>query len=415
MATGTRYKVRHLEAVISEELPYSKAILLIGARQVGKTTLLKKLFPSIPVVTFDPVIDIMQARSNPDLFLDSLPTPVILDEVQYAPEIFAPLKRRLDALSENGKYLLTGSQNPMLLKQVSESMAGRVRIFTLESYSMAERSRQMEMLPWFARFLDCGGDWRKTDVATNNHESESLMETLWRGSLPDAVQLPLKMVGRYISSYVQTYLERDVRISGGAVDVDKFAVFLGLCAALSAQEINKAQIGREIGIAPATAEKWLAVLKATFQWHELRPWQGNVVKRLSGKSKGIMADTGIMAHLLRLSSPEALLSSPQRGAIFESFVANEIRKQMFNVPSVVEQYHWRTVGGAEVDNVLAVDGRLHPFEVKCKDHLDAYDLRGIRAFRQTYGNLAASGAIVYAGHDTYWLDECTLAIPWNAV
>ena len=409
------YKPRHIEEEIVEGIAYSKAILLIGARQTGKTTLLKHLFPGMRVVTFDPVIDIMRARSNPDLFLDSISTPVILDEVQYAPELFPALKRRLDLSDEKGRYLLTGSQNPMLLRQVSESMAGRVLVYTLDSYSVAERTGGAVRLPWLARFLEKGGDWRKADVSAPENRGVSLVETLWRGSLPDAVQLPLKMVGRYKSSYVRTYLERDVRISGGMLDIGKFSTFLGLCAALSAQEINKSQIGREIGISPMTAEKWLAVLTATFQWHELRPWQGNAVKRLSGKVKGVMSDTGVMAHLLSLSSPAALLASPHLGAMFETFVANEIRKQLFRVADVAGHYHWRTAGGAEVDNVVEIDGHLHPFEVKCKDHLEPYDLRGVRAFRETYGDKAAAGAIVYAGRETYRLDDQTLAIPWDSV
>lgn len=409
------YKTRHLEEEIRTGIAYSKAILLVGARQTGKTTLLKHLFPKMRIVTFDPLLDVMQARSNPDLFLDSISTPIILDEVQYAPELFPALKRRLDSSDEKGRYLLTGSQNPMLLKQVSESMAGRVLIYTLESYSVPERTGNATRLPWLARFLENGCDWRKAGVSEPDGAGESLMEALWRGSLPDAVQLPLKMVGRYKASYIQTYLERDVRISGGAVDVGKFVLFLGLCAALSAQEVNKAQIGREIGISPATAEKWLAVLKATFQWHELPPWQGNAIKRLSGKAKGVLSDTGVMTHLLRLSSPDAILTSPLRGAMFETFVANEIRKQLFQVSETAGQYHWRTGGGAEVDNVVEMNGLLHPIEVKCKDHLDPYDLRGIRAFRETYGEKVASGAIVYAGHETYNLDDQTLAIPWNAV
>ena len=196
-------------------------------------------------------------------------------------------------------------------------------------------------------------------------------------------------------------------------DVDKFARFISLCAALSGQVVNRAQLGREIGIAPATAEKWLSILKATFQWHELPPLKGNAIKRICGKPKGLLSDTGIMAHLLRLSSPEAILSAPQRGAMFETFVGNEIRKALFPFAGTVGHYHWRTDAGAEVDNVLEIDGRLHPFEVKCKDSLNAYDMRGIRAFRETYGTSAATGAIIYAGGDAYKLDDSTWAIPWN--
>ena len=134
------YHNRHLESEIKESFSFYKAVLLVGARQVGKTTLLRHAFPDFKVVTFDPVQDVMQARSNPDLFLESVGFPVILDEVQYAPELFPALKRRMDERGATSQYVLTGSQNPMLLKQIAESMAGRVAIFELESYSVQERN-----------------------------------------------------------------------------------------------------------------------------------------------------------------------------------------------------------------------------------------------------------------------------------
>lgn len=408
------YHIRHIEQEIKDCFGFSKAILLVGARQVGKTTLLKHAFPDVRIVTFDPVQDIMRARSNPDLFLDSVKCPVILDEVQYAPEIFPALKRRIDERGASGQYLLTGSQNPMLLKEVAESMAGRVTVFELESYSVLERNSNGARLPWLARFLEGGCDWSRMEFGPSAEGREPLMEILWRGCLPGVVELPLRQVGRFLSSYIQTYLERDVRIAGHVENLEKFSRFLALCAALSGQVLNRAQLGREIGIAPATAEKWLSVLKTTFQWHELQPWRGNSIKRISGKPKGLLSDTGIAARLMRLSSPESILAYPQRGALFETFVGNEIRKSLFRFGGGVGHYHWRTDAGAEVDNVLEVDGKLHPFEVKCKDNLDKYDLRGIRAFRETYGDMASTGAIIYAGREAYKLDDQTWAVPWDA-
>ena len=409
------YFSRHIEAELQESFRNAKAILVVGARQVGKTTLLKHLFPKVKIVTFDPVLDIMEARANPDLFLDSVGSPVILDEVQYAPELFPALKRRIDTNPSNGQFLLSGSQNPLLLKQVSESLAGRILIFELESCSVAERFGLAGdgKLPWLTRFLENGGKWSGNLPQSLGLET-SLMETLWRGSLPDETAMSQKFVKRYEASYVQTYLERDVRIAGSISDIEAFSRFLALAAALSGQEINHSQFGREIGISPATAERWLGILKATFQWHEVPPWQGNTIKRIAGKPKGIFADTGIQTYLLRLSSPDSLLASPMRGAIFETFVSGEIRKQMFPFAGGAGHYHWRTNGGAEVDNVIEYGGKLHPFEVKCKDHLNAYDLRGVKALRETYGDMVGDGAIIYAGREVYRLDDRMLAIPWNA-
>ena len=410
------YLKRSLEDELKDGFALAKAVLLVGARQVGKTTLLKHLFPDVRIVTFDPVRDVMQARANPDLFLDGIGAPAILDEVQYAPELFPALKRRMDENPVRGQYILSCSQNPLLLRQVSESLAGRVAVFELESCSVGERAGTADGgdPPWLERFFENGGRWKGVEPRSA-FSRESLVETLWRGSHPEETTLPLRFVKRYADSYVRTYLERDARIAGNVSDLEGFSRFLALTAALSAQEINRSQFGREIGIAPATAERWLGILKATFQWRELPPWKGNAIKRISGRPKGFFADTGIQTHLLRVSSPEALLASPQRGAVFETFVAGEIRKQLYRFAGGVGHYHWRTNGGAEVDNVLERDGRLHPFEAKCKDHLDAYDLRGIRAFRETYGDAAGDGAVVYAGRDVYRLDDRTLAVPWCAL
>lgn len=409
------YVARHMEGELREAFGWAKAILLVGARQVGKTTLLRHEFPELRMVTFDPVRDTMGARENPDLFLDTLQGPAILDEAQYAPELFPALKRRMDEDGRTGQYVLSGSQNPLLLKQVAESLAGRVAVFEMEGYSMAERAgRGGAGMPWLARFLANGGRW-KGAVPEPGEGREGLMETLWRGGLPAVARMPERFARRYMSSYVRTYLERDARVAGNVGDLTAFGRFLGLCAALSGQEMNRSQFGREAGVSPATAEKWLGVLRATFQWRESPPWKGNAIKRVTGKSKGYFADTGLMAHLLGVSSPRALLASPQRGAVFETFAAGEIRKQLQGSGETAGLYHWRTNGGAEVDFVLERDGVLHPFEAKCSERLGAYDLRGIKAFRSTYGEAVGEGGVVYAGKDVYRLDERTLAIPWNAV
>lgn len=409
------YVRRHLEGELREAFGWAKAILLVGARQAGKTTLLRHVFPELRMVTFDPVTDTMGARANPELFLETLKGPTLLDEAQYAPELFSALKRRMDEEGTAGQYVLSGSQNPLLLKQIAESLAGRMVVYEMEGYSVAERTgRGGGGMPWLARFLANGGRWEGA-MPEPGGAKDGLMEVLWRGGLPEATRIPARFAKRYMSSYVRTYLERDARVAGNVSDLAAFGQFLGLCAALSGQEINRSQFGREAGVSPATAEKWLGVLRATFQWRESPPWKGDAIKRVTGKSKGYFADTGLMVHLLGVSSPAALLSSPQRGAVFETFAAAEIRKQLQGRGETAGMYHWRTNGGAEVDFVLERDGVLHPFEAKCTERLGPYDLRGIKAFRATYGDAAGEGGIIYAGRDVYRLDERTMAIPWDAV
>ncbi len=192
--------------------------------------------------------------------------------------------------------------------------------------------------------------------------------------------------------------------------------FLGLTAALTAQEINASQIGREIGISPQTASRWLDLLTNTYQWLELPPYHGNTIKRLSGKRKGYWRDTGIICYLQRISSPESLARNPLLGSIFETFVINFIYRQFAMLSMNPIAYHWRTHGGAEVDMVLERDGYLFPIEAKCKTNVTGSDIRGLKAFRETYGDERIKLAlVVYAGKTCYYIDDKTLAIPWNAV
>ena len=406
------YKTRFAQAMLVEYAKWFKAVLILGARQVGKTTLLRQTFPDLPLITFDPVQDIHGARQDPDLFLDSFPPPLILDEIQYAPELFAALKRRIDRLEQTGQYLLTGSQNPAALRQVAESMAGRVGILELDGFAMEEMAGAGDQAPWLKVWLESRGEAVPQRYGTFP-VSSGVFATLWRGGMPGLDGLPDHMVQPYLTSYLHTYVERDVRVVGDIREVGAFGHFVALCAALTAQEVNRAKFGRELGLAPATVQKWLGVLKATYQWHEVPAFSGNAVKRLAGKSKGYVADTGLACLLQRLTSVEALSASPLRGALFETWVVNGLRKQSATFSSPPSLYHWRTSGGAEADVVLDWNGVRYPVEIKCKTQLSGHDLRGIRAFRETYG-AEVPGLIIYAGDTCRKLDDITLAMPWNA-
>jgi uncharacterized protein len=198
-------------------------------------------------------------------------------------------------------------------------------------------------------------------------------------------------------------------------ELASFGRFLGLTGALTSQEVNASQFGRDIGVTPVTARKWLDLLVNTYQWLELFPYQGNTVKRLSGKRKGHLRDTGMACTLQRISSPDALAVSPMLGAMFETCAVNDVLRQFITLAVPPQAYHWRTGGGAEVDLVLERDGKLYPLEVKCKSHLTKHDTRGLRAFRETYPKARImTGLIIYAGRECYRVDENTVALPWNA-
>lgn len=408
-----RYLKRHIEQQILESAKHFKAILLLGARQVGKSTLLSHLFPEIKMIVFDPLQDLYNARKDPDFFLKSFPSPLILDEVQYVPQLLSSLKRKMDESDQKGQYFLTGSQNFSVLRSIAESMAGRVAIFHLENFTPLEILGKGSEEGWIPKYLEDPKSFYMSRKITPS-TFFPLVEFLYRGTFPGTFELPTKQIPRYFSSYLQTYIDRDVRTQEDIRQLAEFDRFLGISASLTAQEINSSQLGREIGISPPTARRWLELLKYTYQWFELLPYYGNTIKRIAGKKKGYFKDSGFACYLQKIESPESLAVNPKLGAIFETWVVNWIYQQFATMAVFPNCYHWRSAGGAEVDLILEKDGKLFPIEMKCKTNLTRSDLSGLSAFRKTYSKKdIQQGLIIYAGSEVYHLDETTLAIPWN--
>jgi hypothetical protein len=439
----TDYKTRQIESRLRAFAGHFKAVLVVGARQVGKSTLLAHVFPSVKSVTFDPNQDIYGARRDPDLFLDSFPPPpildeiqgnageaarksirklfhlgdsfpppLILDEIQYAPELLPALKRRMDTNPSYGQYFLSGSQQLALLRDVNESMAGRVGILHLDPMTPYEILGAGGEQPWIERHLKNPGGLSSI-VRGYLPPNGGISRQLWRGSMPGVIDMPDDLVTDYYRSYVETYVERDIRRQGEIKDLMEFGRFLGIAGAMSAQEINASQFGREIGVSPRTARHWLDMLAACYQWRELHAYSGNAVKRVSSKRKGYIVDSGLMCRLQRISSPDALTASPFLGAVFETFVASFLLSQTALMPMAPQAWHWRSVGGAEVDLIFELDGKLYPIEIKCKHALSGHDTRGLNSFRATYPDKAMPGVIVYAGPEAYRLSEHVVAVPWN--
>lgn len=408
------YRSRIYEKLILEAANLFKIIFLVGARQVGKSSLLAHLFPNTKIFVFDPVQDLYNARKNPDLFLGDFGKPLILDEIQFVPELLPALKRFADQSTAKGQYFLTGSQQLSILKSVAESLAGRVAIIPISIMTPHEMYDTFdESTNWFLRYLKNPDSFYKQQAAKINH-LPSRLEVIWRGGMPGTLGIPNDTLPLYFSSYIQTYVERDIRLLENIEELYIFGNFLSLLAALSAQEINFSQLGREIGISPKTAQRWLQLLIHTYQWTELPAFHTNSIKRLSSKPKGIIADTGIACYLQRISSPDALAASPMQGALFESFCFNMIKGFCGVLPTKPNFYHWRTLAGAEVDIIVELDGKLYPIEIKSATTISKMDIRGITAFKETYPHLKiAPGIVIYAGNECYRITEDIIAVPWD--
>jgi predicted AAA+ superfamily ATPase len=407
------YLKRHIEQKLKEYATFSKVVLVLGARQVGKSTLLKNVFPDLPTFTFDAYLDPYNVRTDPDMFLQQFKGPIILDEVQYVPELLSAIKRRVDTKPQPGQYFLTGSQNFAVLKNLSETMAGRVVLLTLRPMTLHERYGFSEQ-HWLPTLLE--NPSALPSLCPTIIPDLSLWQVLWQGGFPGLLVVPHKHIQGVLQSYLNTYAERDIRLLENVRDLSDFKRFMSLLAAMTAQEINESQLGRDIGISPTTARRWVSLFSASFQWIEIPPYYGNTIKRIAKKSKGYIADTGLASLLLKLSSPESVGSSPHFGALFESYVIQQITAVAASSSLEPNFYHWRTKGGAEVDLLLEMDNRIIPIEIKARTCVNRKDGRGIQAFRETYPHLnITSGVIIYAGERCYQIDPQTLALPYNAI
>ena len=387
-------------------------VAVLGARQVGKSTLVGEAFANrLKTVVFDPVEDVGQARQDPDFFLQNNPPPLFLDEVQYAPELLAALKRKVDRSPGNGQYILSSSQNLSVLKSISESLAGRVAILELLPMSFREWHRETQRPSFLEEWIASPG---KTP-AFEKYEAvvPPWFQTIWRGGYPGLLELPEDLIPTYRQSYLQTYIERDVRTAAGIGDLQQFGRFFSLLSAHSGQEINTAQLGRDLNIDRKTALAWKSIAMATYQWFEIPAFTRNAIKRVSGKHKGYLSDTGFICHQQRISSAEAIAGHPLQGALVESWTVMEILKTLRTWDVQPSTYHYRSHGGAEVDLLLELNGRLFPIEIKSKSHPNRWDSKGIRSLRQSFPQEnIATGLIVSAVEEPQWITEECLAIPW---
>ncbi|MBN2134829.1 MAG: ATP-binding protein [Acidobacteria bacterium] len=389
-------------------------VVVSGARQVGKSTFLANtLGMKMNTVVFDPVIDIENARMDPELFLSNRTPPVILDEIQYAPELVPAIKRRIDRDRSAGQYILTGSQQWGVMRTISESLAGRAVFLDLEGFNLAEITHEKRQDTWLDKWIGDPVDFLKT-FSGRCLTKTTLYEQLWRGFFPEAQFIPLDTIPDFHVAYQRTYIERDARQFADVSNWQLFGRFLRMTAALTAQEVNYSQIGRELGLTPQTARRWLDILKATFQWVELEPFSGNAIKKVSGKPKGYISDTGLACSVQAISSPMAIAGHPLWGALFETAAVAEVRKQCSFMSPRPRMYHWRTYGGAEVDIIIEYDGRFYPIEIKAKSNPSRGDTSGISAFRQQYPDIPVERGLVLAPIERpNRISEKDYAVPWD--
>lgn len=360
---------RDAEARLRRSARTRPVVVLTGARQTGKTSTLRRLFPGHGFVSLDLPTEAEQAEKEPEGFLRRHPAPTIIDEVQYAPGLFRHLKAAVDVhRSRCGQYLLTGSQKFTLMKGVSESLAGRADIVELETLSFAEI---------------------RGALPTTTPEAAMV-----RGGFPELqANLEIDFVA-YYNSYLATYLERDVRSLANVGSLRDFERFLRACALRSANLLNKADLARDLGIAPSTANQWLSILEASGQVALLEPWFSNRTKSIVKSPKIYLADTGLLCALLNIRSVEALRESPSAGAVWETFVFAQLRHRERRAGRAGSLFFWRD-RTREVDFVAEAGGKLELFEAKWTELPAAGDAANLAFVRGVAGkSRIAAGAVV---------------------
>lgn len=356
-----RYIARNLEKVVLEVTKEYPVVLVTGPRQVGKTTMLQKLMEGTDrnYVSLDDLNERNLAKTDPEMFLQLHKPPILIDEVQYAPELFVYIKIHVDKYHNAGDFWLTGSQVFKLMSGIQESLAGRVAVLSLTSLSQAEICGG-EMQP-FTLDIEKLSARRKERTAA---DTGVIFDWIFRGSMPAIVSEKNSNSQIFYSSYLTTYIERDVRELSDAIDSLKFLHFITAVAARCGQILNIAEIARDADINQKQAKNWLGVLETLGLIFYLHPYSNNMLKRLVKTPKLYFYDTGLVCYLTKWSSAETLQSGAMNGAILENYVVAEIRKTYLNCGKDPYMYYYRDKDAREIDIILEHDGVLNPIEIK---------------------------------------------------
>ncbi len=381
-----KYIHRAIEPLLKKAVKSFPAILLTGPRQSGKSTTLQTLFPDYKYVTFDDPIIRSQAEKDPTLFISDHPAPVILDEIQYAPHLLPNIKIEIDkSKSKKGGYVLTGSQVFSLMQGVSESLAGRIAIF--------------ELLPF------C---YKELPVYTKMDEDKAY-EDFIRGFYPSMItqKTPTEM---FYGSYIQTYLERDVRGMHSVGDLRTFQQFIEVLAANIGQILNLSKIGSLCGVSHTTARKWLSVLEASRIIYLLRPYARNLRKRIVKSPKIYFSDTGIVAHIFREKNPRALRNGIMGGAIFENAVIMDIIKTNYSEGSPYQFFYYRDNNQVEVDLIAVRGAEQIPIEVKLTKSPTDQMITSLRTIKKLFKSNIAY--LLNTREELITMSDNILAIHW---
>lgn len=397
------YIKREIEPTIDAMLKQGKVVLVTGARQVGKTTVLKQhLGNDFNYVSMENPRDYLLAKEDAVLFFESKTLPLIIDEVQRVPELFSPIKWVVDQSEEKGRIVLTGSQTYHLMKGVSESLAGRIRILEMPGLSLRELSgNSSSPHPYVPEVM----------VDSLNSPLTDVWDLIHRGSMPE-LQDPNIDWDLFYTDYVATYLERDVRELVNVKNEAKFYSFMVACAARTGQLLNASDIANTVDVDHKTVKAWLSVLQASNIVRVIEPFWPNIDKRLTKTPKIFFMDTGLVCHLTRWTTPDQLRNGAAAGHIFETFIVSEILKSFMNSgKSLHDVWFYRDTKKREIDLVIQDGHILHPVEIKVSATVRKDAVKNFACLENLPGYEVSFGHVICQTPEPYFITRTVQAVP----
>ena len=406
------YIKRDMEETFLRASEHFKVVLVTGPRQVGKTTMMKKLMEGSErkYVTLDDLVLRDLAINDPETFIKTYSPPVFIDEVQYAPELFTYIKIQVDERQQKGDYWLSGSQIFRLMRGVSESLAGRVGLLDLFPLSQNEIYNHKKCMPLETDFNHLQERVSNIPKAT----PIDIFTRIYNGGMPEAITNGAGSRERFYESYVRTYLERDVRDVSGDIDVLKFRRFMVAVAARTAQLVNFKSIADDAEIDQVTAKNWLNIMETLGLIFYLYPYSNNLLKRTIKAPKLYFYDSGLVAYFARWSSVETLMNGAQSGALLENFVVSEVMKGYHNCGQRPVLHYFRDKDNKEIDLLWEANGTLYPLEIKKTSTPDAR-LTKVFGVLEKSGKIVGNGGIVCMYDDFIPLDKNNSVIPIRSI